>query len=318
MSERKRSKSPSGWADDEDREDRTMEFSVGELLARHGGGPKGTKKVPALTAIAGRALGKVFRIETDTVLIGRADDAQVSIHDDGVSRKHARIAIEGLKFTLEDLGSTNGTFVNGDRIPGPTLLKEGDDISIGGTTILRFAMRDEIEEQLQARLYDLATRDPLTQAFNRRHFEERLAAEWAWGARHDRSCAICSIDADHFKNVNDTHGHAAGDYVLSELANVVRTIVRKEDIFARLGGEEFVVLARGTTLDAALVLADRIRAAIEHHAFDYDGKRLAITVSIGVATSADPGITAATDLMSRADAALYRAKREGRNRVSLA
>jgi two-component system cell cycle response regulator len=317
VTERKRSKSPSGWADDDEREDRTMEFSVGELLARHGGGPKGTKKVPALTAVAGRALGKVFRIETDTVIIGRVDDAQVSIHDEGVSRKHARITIEGLKFLLEDLGSTNGTFVNGNRIPGPTLLKEGDDISIGGTTILRFAMRDEIEEQLQARLYDLATRDPLTQAFNRRHFEERLSAEWAWGARHDRPCAICSIDADHFKNVNDTHGHAAGDYVLSELANVVRTIVRKEDVFARMGGEEFVVLARGTTLDAALVFADRIRVAIEQHAFDYETKRLAITVSIGVATSTDPGVTSSNDLMARADAALYRAKREGRNRVAL-
>jgi diguanylate cyclase (GGDEF)-like protein len=303
---------------DDEREERTAQFSVSELLERHGA-PKGTKKVPALTAVAGRALGKVFRLEKSIQLIGRADDAEVSIHDEGVSRKHAVLSLDpvSMTYSLKDNGSTNGTFVNGTKIEGAVVLKEGDDISIGGTTILRFAMRDELEEQLQERLYDLATRDPLTQAYNRRHFDERLTAEWAWAQRHDKPCAIVSIDADHFKRINDTYGHAAGDYVLQELSNVVRTIIRREDIFARVGGEEFVVLARGTPLNSALTLAERIRSAVEIRRFVYDKEQLPVTVSLGVSTSADAGITTASELLARADAGLYRAKREGRNRVGV-
>jgi diguanylate cyclase (GGDEF)-like protein len=297
-------------------DDRTAEFNIADLAGSKGAAQPARRKVPALTAIAGRALGRVFRLEAPEIVVGRADDSGVCIQDEGVSRKHAKVTLVDGRHVLADLGSKNGTLVNDAIIKAPVVLQEGDSIRMGPHTILRYAQRDELDEQLQERLYDLATRDPLTQAYNRRAFEERLAAEWAWAKRHDKPAAICMANADHFKRVNDTYGHGAGDYVLSELANVVRGMIRKEDVFARIGGEEFVVLARATPMPAAMVFAERLRAAMERHAFVFEGHALRVTVSVGVAISSDPGVATAADLMARADAALYRAKNEGRNRVA--
>lgn len=300
----------------DDPDERTTEFTVADIASRGQGEARGRKTTPAVTAVAGRALGRVFRIDTSAMLIGRADDAPICIQDEGVSRRHATITTVAGRHVLTDLGSKNGTVVNEVLITAPVTLEEGDSIRMGPHTILRYAQRDELEDQLQARLYDLATRDPLTHAFNRRALDERMASEWAWAKRHDLPVALCSFDADHFKKINDTAGHAAGDYVLVELANVIRGLVRTEDVFARVGGEEFVVLARATARASALILGERMRSAIESKQFVFEGKRLAVTISVGVSTSADPGVLQSSDLMARADAALYRAKNDGRNRVA--
>jgi diguanylate cyclase (GGDEF)-like protein len=251
----------------------------------------------------------------ETVLGRAAEKADIVVEDDGVSRKHAEIIESNGTHSLRDLGSTNGTTCNGGRILEPTLLHDGDRICIGATAVYKFGYQDELEEQMQARLYDSATRDALTQAYNRRYFNERLAAEWAWSARHGTPCAIVGIDADHFKRVNDGYGHAAGDLVLKELVATIHRVVRKEDIVARVGGEEFLVLARATTRPQAAVLAERIRVAVEAHTIAFGATPLFITISLGVAVSNDEGVATPDQLVLRADELLYRAKQNGRNRV---
>jgi diguanylate cyclase (GGDEF)-like protein len=168
---------------------------------------------------------------------------------------------------------------------------------------------------MRARLYELATRDALTGAFNRRAFFERLASEWTWHRRHKLPCALLALDVDHFKLINDAHGHAAGDHVLKTLSGLMQLGMRAEDLFARIGGEEFVILARSTDTSRAAAMAERIRQAVENHPFGWAGTDIRVTVSIGVATSAGLSATNAEALVTRADAWLYRAKEQGRNRV---
>jgi len=301
--------------DEEEYVEQTKAISIADLLKQVI--PEERKLTATLTCIAGKASGRVYKLDEPEILMGRLTDIAVTIEDDGVSRKHARIvpgATPGA-LMLEDLGSTNGTIHNGNRIVEPVLLRDGDRIRIGAKTVFKFGYQDELEERMQSQLYDSATRDPLTQAFNRRYFNERLASEWAYAKRHRTPCALVAIDADHFKRVNDTYGHAAGDYVLKSLVVVAQKVVRKEDLVARIGGEEFMVLARGTVRTQALILAERIRVAVEAFEFEFEGQKLAVTISLGVSTSDDLGVESPEELSGRADEFLYRAKENGRNRV---
>jgi two-component system cell cycle response regulator len=195
-----------------------------------------------------------------------------------------------------------------------SLLRDGDKVEIGATTILKFTYSDELEEAFHNRMYEAALRDGLTLAYNKRHFLERMSAELAYARRHRTPLTLLMLDIDHFKSVNDGHGHPAGDYVLATLARLVMTALRAEDVFARYGGEEFAVLCRGVTLDQAALLAERLRSTIEAAVFEYQRRRIPITTSIGVASLRDPAGDA-TRLIADADGALYEAKRSGRNRV---
>jgi diguanylate cyclase (GGDEF)-like protein len=299
--------------DDNDDVESTKAISVADLMRE--AAPEGRMVTATLTCIAGKAAGRVYRLDQSLALLGRANDAAVMIEDDGVSRRHAQIVFDGATHALEDLESRNGTVHNGNRINGKVVLHDGDRIRIGANSIFKFGYQDELEEQLQAKLYDSATRDPLTQAFNRRYFTERLASEWAYASRHRTPCALIGIDADHFKRVNDQHGHPAGDYVLKTLVTVIQSVVRKEDLLARVGGEEFMVLARGTARPQGVMLGERIRTAVAAHRFEFQGVHLPITISLGVATSDDLGVASPDELIGRADEFLYRAKENGRNRV---
>jgi diguanylate cyclase (GGDEF)-like protein len=298
---------------DDFEEDNTQAISLSDLLS--GSAPEARRLTATLTVIAGRGAGRVYKLGAEETVLGRASDVAVPIDDEGVSRRHASIVSVGGAHLLRDLGSRNGTLWNGTRLVEPAVLHDGDRIRIGATTVFKFGYQDEAEERLQAQLYDSATRDALTQAFNRRYFNERLAAEWAWSQRHKNPCALIALDADHFKRINDGYGHPAGDYVLKELVVTAQKVVRKEDLIARIGGEEFMVLARATTRGQAVVLAERIRAAVAAHAFEFNGQRLPVTVSLGVSTSDDLGVESPEELIGRADEFLYRAKENGRNRV---
>ncbi|MBX3130534.1 MAG: GGDEF domain-containing protein [Polyangiaceae bacterium] len=181
------------------------------------------------------------------------------------------------------------------------------------------AERTDAEAKLRVmarELYESSVRDALTGAHNRRYFVEQLERDLAFCARHGTPVSLVALDADHFKQVNDTRGHAAGDAVLVGLVELLQANVRTEDVVARVGGEEFVVLLRGTPLAGAGVAAERIRRAIEAHQFEHDGQRFRVTVSIGCAVAIGPSST--DELQHRADQALYRAKRSGRNCVVLA
>ncbi len=177
--------------------------------------------------------------------------------------------------------------------------------------------RREVEIRLRAlaaQLYDSTIRDPLTNLLNRRFFVERLASEIAFARRHPSPVSILALDIDHFKNVNDELGHAAGDTVLVAIDAVLRESMRQEDIVARVGGEEFVALLRGTDEGGACTVAERLRCAVAAHEISCDGKRVAVTVSIGCATVRGAGANSEA-VMERADARMYVAKRAGRNRV---
>lgn len=265
--------------------------------------------------ISGKLAGKMFKIENNEMLIGRSDEAEIQIDDEGVSRKHAKISkLADGQIMLIDLGSTNGTFFNGTKI-SEHILKDGDKIQIGSTTILKFSYQDDVDEQFQKQFYDSATKDHLTKIFNRKTFAERFIQEFSYALRHSRVYSLAMLDIDHFKKVNDTYGHQAGDYVLRQLADVISQLIRNEDIFARYGGEEFVILLRDTDEEKAFVFAMRIRRAVEKHEFKFQDKIIPITVSIGISTLKDGNFKTPEEMFRVADEYLYKAKNNGRNRV---
>jgi diguanylate cyclase (GGDEF)-like protein len=248
------------------------------------------------------------------LVIGRGRDADIRIQGDGISRQHARIRVGPDDVQIEDLGSTNGSFVNGERVD-KRALQDGDKIQLGSATILKLTYQDTIEEDFQRQMFESASRDVLTQIYNKRFFLERLNSEFAYAVRHNALLSLIIFDIDHFKRINDTHGHVAGDYVLSALAKIVTPMIRSEDVFARYGGEEFVIMSRSTDPPSAAVVSERVRQHIAGHAFDFEGTCIPVTVSLGVAGIPNAEIKTAEDLVARADRALYEAKRGGRNRA---
>ena len=206
----------------------------------------------------------MFALDQLEHVIGRGTEADLWVEDPAISRRHARFGrrMDG-RFFCEDLGSTNGTFVGGRKIEGRCDLQNGDRVQIGPNLMLRFAMTDDAEEELQRRLYESSTRDALTRAFNRKYLNERLIAEIAHARRHKTQLALLMVDLDRFKAINDGHGHLAGDMVLRVVAAHVQRLIRIEDVLARYGGEEFVILVRSTALDDAAKLGERVRTTIE-------------------------------------------------------
>jgi diguanylate cyclase (GGDEF)-like protein len=269
-----------------------------------------------LIVLAGSRVGTMVKV-TDGLTIGRGARAGFQTLDEGVSRSHVRITEDDQgNLYAEDQGSRNGTYVNGDLIQR-VQLKDGDKIQIGSTTILKFSYADRLEESFQQQMYDAALRDPLTQIFNRRHFDEQFLVEFSYSVRHLVPLSLIMMDLDHFKLVNDRHGHPVGDSVLVSLAEILVRSTRKEDIFARYGGEEFALLCRDTSNLKAYSVANRIRRAVEQATMVADIPELKITVSAGVAGIPDASITSAEELLEAADKALYQAKALGRNRVYL-
>ena len=200
-----------------------------------------------------------------------------------MSRRHARIVLEGDAYWLEDLGSTNGGLrERGEAEPDETF--DGDGFQVGTKVLFKFAYQDELEEQYQRQLYEQATRDALTGVHNKKYFVDHLKKEFAYAFRHHEPLSLILFDIDFFKKVNDTHGHLAGDYVLKELASTIQETLRQEDLFARYGGEEFAVVLKNTDENHALLIAERLRALIEAHAFQFDGTQMPITISMGTAT----------------------------------
>ncbi len=268
-----------------------------------------------LSMICGPSAGASFTLDEQT-LIGRDEDVDVFIEDAAMSRKHASIRkrIDG-RYVLRDLDSTNGTFVSGLRAR-EVVLENGDRIQLGPNIVLRFAVIDELEDVLQKRMYESATRDALTGALNRQALADRLEIEVTHARRTRAQLSALMLDVDEFKLVNDHHGHLAGDAVLRSIGRCVTDHLRREDLVARYGGEELVVIARATALEDARVLSERIRKAIESLRLEFEGAIISTTVSIGVAALSELVADATIDaLLARADARLYCAKLAGRNRT---
>ncbi|HVT10487.1 MAG TPA: GGDEF domain-containing protein [Polyangia bacterium] len=270
-----------------------------------------------LLVLSGSNVGEMYRIDKDAIVVGRGDRVDVRLVDDGISREHVRLTKAGESIELEDLGSTNGTYCNGRRVQRQ-LLAEGDKILLGSTTILKFSYQDKLDEMFQRQMSESALRDGLTRAYNKRYFIDRIDTELQYAVRHGAPLALIFLDIDHFKKINDAHGHPAGDHVLTQLATLAMSMLGDDAMLARYGGEEFAILSRGTELDVAAELSERLRAAVAAHRFSFSGQAIPVTVSVGVARAPDPTITTTGDLVARADEAMYAAKRGGRNRVVVA
>ncbi len=268
-----------------------------------------------LTMLTGPTPGLIHTLSMGELLLGRDEELPWRIDDRGISARHARIINSGGRFVLEDLGSTNGTFVNGHRRERCEL-RDGDRIQLGENTLLRVALQDATEQEAARRMYQAAVLDPLTGIYNRGHLDAVLIAEHAFAVRHKIALSVLFVDLDHFTQINNTHGHQAGDAVLKAVAQSIRQSIRTEDLVARYGGEEFVLVARGIDLNGALVMAERIRRTIASLEVPHPGGSVRVTASIGVAAfeAATPH-QSPEQLIAAADRAVYRAKAEGRNCV---
>lgn len=266
-----------------------------------------------LTVLSGMNAGQVFALDRDETIIGRSHKAHVRVDDGGVSRQNTRITRVGERFFVEDLASRNGTFKNGDRVSTRVELSNGDRIHVGPTLAMRFAVVDETEETLARQLYEASTRDAMTRTYNRRYFMQRLTAEVAFAQRHETQVAVIMLDVDHFKRVNDTWGHKAGDDVLKNIAVAIQGAIRTEDVFARFGGEEFAVLVRGVDHHNATAFAERLRKTVSRIEIATSDTSLRVTLSAGVASLGE--CKTSDELLLVADERLYKAKESGRNTV---
>ncbi|MGL6095732.1 MAG: diguanylate cyclase [Fimbriiglobus sp.] len=262
----------------------------------------------------GPTMGRRYPLGTDTLLMGRAESCEIRIQDGSVSRRHAKIEPTSDGFSVLDLGSTNGTFVNDRQTKGIRQLRDGDYLRIGNG-IYRFLTGGNIEAEYHEEIYRLTIIDGLTQIHNQRYLLDFLDRELARSRRHRRPLAVLMLDIDKFKAVNDEHGHLCGDYVLRELSHRLKPAVRREDLFARYGGEEFCLVLVETPLKSAVEVAERTRVAVDAKPFEFETNALSVTVSVGVATTDGARDMSAAELLKLADEKLYAAKRAGRNRV---
>lgn len=295
-------------------EARTMEVFV--RTAESGGAPTLPSAVDRalLLRMDGIHAGSVIAIERLPFTVGRHPTNVLRIDDESISRFHARITRESGAFVLEDLESRNGTFAAGARITRHTL-EDGTSLTLGAQVSFRFSVTDMRQERLLRRLYESSTRDALTGAYNRSHFDERLRAELAFATRHRTEMSLVLLDLDHFKKVNDTYGHQAGDAVLRELATLSQRSLRAEDVFARLGGEEFGVILRGIHLEGALKLAERLRVALESSPISVGDRQIRVTLSAGCVSTRCVTSSTPEEMVKIADRRLYAAKASGRNRA---
>jgi diguanylate cyclase (GGDEF)-like protein len=261
----------------------------------------------------GPGMGTRHALADTPMVIGRGNDCEIRINDHSVSRRHARIQPGADGYYAVDLQSTNGTFVN-DVPASMCKLKDGDYLRVGNC-IYRFLAGGNVEAEYHEEIYRLTIIDALTEIHNKRYLLEFLDRELSRSARYRRPLALILFDLDHFKNINDDLGHLGGDFTLRELAACVKGSVRKEELFARYGGEEFIIVLPETDREGALNVAERVRSLVEKHPFQYEGRTISVTVSVGVATTTGEVPLTPADLIREADEKLYQAKEQGRNRV---
>ncbi len=287
------------------------------ILQRPLGGPE--KKGPAGDACLvnlhppGPDIGRRIPLMSTQYIVGRDSEAGFVVSRSSVSRQHARLYTdEAGNWWVEDLSSTNGTFVNEARITAQQLT-DADQVRFGDA-IYKFLSGSNIESAYHEAIHNMAIQDGMTGIHNKRYFVEFLERELAVASRHGHPLTLVMFDVDHFKKVNDTHGHLAGDAVLKDLAGRIRPRIRREDLFARYGGEEFACVLPSTALAGGVVFAEHLRTLIEERPCLFDGKSISFTISLGVTTLHKENVDSEA-LIKRADENLYAAKHGGRNRV---
>jgi len=277
------------------------------------------KAPPALVLLMGPSglMGKQWSLDRREVLVGRASSCDICIDEKSISKRHAKLVLNGDAVHIVDLQSTNGTEVSGEKLAPDTPVSLTNDTQIKlGNIIFKFLSQGNIEVGALASANDRESVDGLTQIFNKATITKNLVDSFKKSKVTETNLSLIVFDLDHFKKVNDTFGHSAGDYVLREVASVVKNqLIRSGDVFGRYGGEEFVIILYGSPLQRACDVAERIRATIEKHDFKFASHDIQLTVSLGVA-AVDATITTPEALFEKADQAAYQSKRSGRNRVS--
>ena len=258
-----------------------------------------------------RQLGKRHVLASQPVSLGRGSDNTIVLENDSVSRRHCRIEKRGPGYHVQDLNSTNGTYVN-DELISDYQLRRGDQVKVGDT-IFKFLSGSDMEAQYHETIYKMTIVDGLTGVNNKRFLLETLEREIPRARRHERPLTLVMMDIDHFKNINDTYGHLAGDYVLKEQAQLVKSRLRPDDVLGRYGGEEFAILLPETALEGGVAIAEELRSMIQDHAFSFEQEKIQVTMSMGLAQLEDGWDV--PSFIKQADERLYAAKREGRNRV---
>ena len=275
---------------------------------------------PSLVMLVGPAssVGRQWPIEDTDLVLGRAAACYICVEDRSMSKSHAKVLVAGGDVSIMDLESTNKTIVNGRPIKPltPVQLKNNDQIKCGNV-IFKFLERGNIETVSTAQAFDRGLTDALTGLANRGALNAKGPESFNRSSLLGLPLNFIVFDIDHFKKVNDTYGHPAGDYVLKEISSVIRArLIRENDFVARAGGEEFCLLLIGTPLNTTVEVAERLRQTIESHEFQFEGKKIPVTISCGVSSRKD-GDTGWETIYKRADEALYESKRGGRNRVSV-
>ena len=276
---------------------------------------KSAKGSPYLTVSVGKDMGMMVLLQ-GSMSIGRSPESSILLDDDLVSWNHCSIINLNGNISLRDNNSRNGVFVDGERVEYCDL-NVGSNIQIGDT-VLKLELLSDMEVESRQSLYNRANVDLLTGAYNRHYFQENARLEISLSRREHTSFKLVMFDIDLFKGINDKYGHLAGDYVLSEVANIIRNSIRDYDMLCRYGGEEFILLLRGAiSLADTEKLCERIRRQIEERHFEYGGLSINLTISIGACYQEDVLDLSLEDIIYKADMALYESKKCGRNKITL-
>lgn len=275
---------------------------------------------PAVVILVGPQgyVGKQWLITKNDMTIGRSVETELYISDASLSRSHAKFEVAGNDIFILDLGSTNKTIVNGVALAPMTKrrLVNNDQIKTGNV-IFKFLEKGNLESISNQQVFEKASKDALTGAFSKGALLEKGPESVKRADVLNEPLSVITFDIDFFKKINDGYGHPGGDYVLKELGQLMQSkLVRSNDYFARYGGEEFVIILQATPIKTAQEVAERIRATVEAHPFNFENKDIKVTISIGVSTKL---VQDDWDKMyNRADQALYQSKQSGRNKVTVA
>ena len=281
------------------------------------------EKKCCLVQYSGKSLGKRYELDGTDITLGRSPKSSIQLDEASISRMHARFFIDGDDVEIEDQGSSNGTFINDKKIGARTVVKDQDLVRLG-SILFKFFSHNNIGGIIQDKIYRMATIDAGTQIFNKQYLMDSMESLFKQAKTFNNPLSIIYYDLDHFKKVNDTYGHNAGDKILKESAEIVKNVIRKDDIQGRFGGEEFIIVLPNTDAQTAADLAERIRIAVASHPFHLEqdvgsGRTLTEhtqTISIGV-SELSPAMNSVAEFMDDADKKLYQSKQTGRNRVTV-
>ncbi|MDW3095756.1 MAG: GGDEF domain-containing protein [Gammaproteobacteria bacterium] len=272
----------------------------------------------SVTAISGPRTGLSFQLEPDTdITLGRSPEAGLQVVDTGISRTHIRMRFDGVSVFVEDLKSANGTYINGNKLTDKIEIKNGDQVSIGVSTVLKFSLNNQLDAEYKDYIEDQLSKDILTKAYNRKAFAHFLNSAYISAKRDFSSLCLFMIDVDNFKTINDTYGHQIGDKILKHIADKLIQTVRSADIVCRYGGDEFAIVCPNISSLKGLQLAEQVRNNVEEMNFSVGDKKINTTLSIGVSNYPDNEIKCVSQFIAYADKAMYKAKRKGRNQIGL-